>query len=79
MADPHLRLEELLETLPRLQEIGSLSLTTKNQITLPKDARDAAAIDSLVYVWASPELGMLLMVGQRRAAAEHLAFMTDAD
>lgn len=30
----------------------------------------------MAYVWGAPELGMLLLVGERRAGAEHLAFMT---
>lgn len=62
--------------LPDLEEIGSVKLTTKNQITLPQTAKEIAGIETMAYVWGAPELGMLLLVGQRQSGPGHLAFMS---
>ena len=71
-------LEELLAHLP-VREFGSLSLTTKRQLTLPGSACEIAGIDSLAYLWGLPELRMLMLVGQPKDPGKHLKFLANAD
>jgi hypothetical protein len=75
--EAHRRFQEFLQAVPQLQELGSLKLTAKNQITLSPEMREAANVDNLVHVWGVPELSLLVLAGQRRNAAEHLSFLVE--
>jgi hypothetical protein len=66
--------------MPDLKDFGSAWVTKSGAVTIPADARAELGLVPLahLHVLGSPTLGVGVVVGLRRNAAETLAFLLSA-
>jgi len=66
----------VVSAIQDLREYGTVAVGKNGQITLPKSAREELGLSASDYyaVYGSPGLGIVILVGQRRTAAESLLF-----
>jgi hypothetical protein len=72
-------LAALLGALGDFDEFGTVTLTKKDQITLPSAVREAFGLEQskLYFLYGSPSLGLLMLTGQHRDAAKHLVYLLE--
>ncbi len=63
--------------MPDLTDYGTVSVNSGGGMTVPAAARKALALETPAHwrLLGSPELGLALIVGPRRSAADTLQFL----
>lgn len=72
---------ELIAALPDLADYGTVAVNVGGGLTIPAAARRALDLETPAQwrVLGSPSLGVALVVGPRRSAAETLEFLLARD
>lgn len=70
---------QLIAALPDLKDFGTAWVTKAGAVTIPANARAELGLSPLqhLHVLGSPSLGIAIVVGTRRNAADTLAFLLD--